>query len=324
METLGRPAAPACPPSRTMINFGRSHDQPEPVHGSRLSHWLFWALCGATILVGTFAVVPAQVQSLFSLPLPDRVPYLPLLVGLGLATLTMAVLALVPRRPVPVASNVALAIGSVLLAVQLGQITTPAVDPAPIHAPLTGEWETVAGGRSVLVSHHRTIPSVADAVDFVRIVEGHGHDGQPQRAHSWYGFGEPVLAPADGTVVSVSDVHPDEPIGQTGVTPPYGNHIVLALGPRRYAVLAHLQQGSARVAAGELVRLGQPIAAVGDSGNSLWPHLHFHVQDGPQLDDSVRTSPVTFRDVVLVRNGRETTLPAADLRRGDRIRRIDG
>jgi murein DD-endopeptidase MepM/ murein hydrolase activator NlpD len=176
----------------------------------------------------------------------------------------------------------------------------------------------------VLVSHHHTIPSVADAVDFVRIVHGHGHDGQPQRAKSWYGFGEPVLAPADGTVVSVSDVHPDEPIGQTGVTPPYGNHIVLAISPRRYAVMAHLQQGSARVAAGELVRLGQPAAAVGDSGNSLWPHLHFHVQDGPKLDDSARTVPMTFRDVVLVRNGRESTPAAADLRRGDRTRRLDG
>lgn len=104
-----------------------------------------------------------------------------------------------------------------------------------------------------------------------------------------------MLAPADGTVVSVSDVHLDEPVGQTGVTPPYGNHIVLALGPRRYAVLAHLQHGSARVAAGEVVQLGQPIAAVGDSGNSLWPHPHFHVQDGRKLDDSVRTVPVTFR-----------------------------
>jgi hypothetical protein len=274
--------------------------------------------------VGTYAVVPAQVQLLFSLPLPDRVPYLPLLVVLGLATLTMAVLALVPRRPVPVASNVALAIGSVLLVIQLGQITTPAVDPVAIHPPLTGEWETLAGGRSVLVSHHHTIPSVADAVDFVRMVHGHGHDGQPQRAKSWYGFGEPVLAPADGTVVSVSDVHPDEPIGQTGVTPPYGNHIVLAISPRRYAVMAHLQQGSARVAAGELVRLGQPAAAVGDSGNSLWPHLHFHVQDGPKLDDSARTVPMTFRDVVLVRNGLESTPAAADLRRGDRTRRLDG
>ena len=89
-----------------------------------------------------------------------------------------------------------------------------------------------------------------------------GYEGDPKRAESWYGFGEPVLALADGTVVSVSDIHPDEPIGELGQRPPYGNHIVLEIGDRRYAVLAHLEQGSARVSNGERVRLGQQIAAV--------------------------------------------------------------
>ena len=70
---------------------------------------------------------------------------------------------------------------------------------------------------------------------------------------------------------------------------------------------------------GDRVRLGQQIAAIGDSGNSLWPHLHFHVQDSPDLNDQARTVPVVFRDVVLTRNGRVSTPAAADLRRGDSI-----
>jgi murein DD-endopeptidase MepM/ murein hydrolase activator NlpD len=77
------------------------------------------------------------------------------------------------------------------------------------------------------------------------------------------------------------------------------------------------------VSEGERVRVGQQIAAVGDSGNSLWPHLHFHVQDSPDLDHQARTVPVVLSDVVLNRSGRESTPAEADLRRGDHIRRIE-
>ena len=124
-------------------------------------------------------------------------------------------------------------------------------------------------------------------------------------------------------MVSVSDIHSDEPIGKTGVTPPHGNHIVLELGDHRYAVMAHLKQGSAQVSKGERVRLGQQIATVGDSGNSLWPHLHFHVQNSPDLDLQARTVPIVFRNVLLIRNGEESTPVEADLRRGDQIRPIE-
>jgi hypothetical protein len=215
------------------------------------------------------------------------------------------------------------AIGTVFLAIHLVRIYTPPADPVAIDPPLAGEWATVAGGRSTLLSHHYSTPIVRDALDFVRLdAEGRGYEGDPRRAESWYGFGEPVLAPADGTVVSVSDIHPDEPVGELGQSPTYGNHILLQIGNRRYAVMAHLKQGSARVSKGELVQGGQQIAAVGDSGNSLWPHLHFQIQDSPDLDQQARTVPVVFRDVVLIRSGRETTPSEADLRRGDRIRRI--
>src|SRR5215213_7442389 len=289
-----------------------------------LNHWLFLALFGAALLAGTFALVPAQVGSLFSLPLPELIPYQPLLIALGLGALVMAALALVPGRRVQVATNVLVAIGTVFLAIHLVRIYTPPADPVAIDSPLAGEWETVAGGRSTLLSHHYSTPFVRDALDFVQLdEEGRGYQGDPKRAESWYGFGEPVLAPADGTVVSVSDVHPDEPIGDLGQTPPYGNHIVLEISRGRYAVLGHLKQGSARVSEGERVRLGQQIAAVGDSGDSLWPHLHFHIQDSPVIDQQARTIPVVFGDVLLIRNGRESTPAEADLRRGDHLRRIE-
>jgi Peptidase family M23 len=288
-----------------------------------LNHWLFWALFGAAILAGTFALVPALVALLLSLPLPDQIPYQPLVISLGAGALVMAALALMPRRRVQVATNVLVAIGTVFLAIQLVRIYSPPADPVAIDSPLTGEWAMLAGGRSALISHHYPTPIVSNAVDFVRLdEEGRGHDGDRKREEAWYGFGEPVLSPADGTVVSVSDVHPDEPVGNTGQKPSYGNHILLDIGGGHFAVLAHLQQGSARVSQGERVRLGEQIAAVGDSGDSLVPHLHFHVQDSPDFGEHVRTVPIVFRNVVLIRGGRESTSAEADLRRGDHIRRI--
>src|SRR5215216_2791407 len=289
-----------------------------------LNHWLFLALFGAAIVAGTFATVPALVGGLFSLPLPDRIPYQPLVIALGVGALVMAALTLVPRRRVQVATNVLVAIGTVFLAIHLVRIYTPPADPVAIDLPLSGEWAMLAGGRSSLLSHHYSTPNVRDALDFVQLdEEGRGYQGDPKRAESWYGFGDPVLAPADGTVVSVSDVHPDEPIGDLEQTPPYGNHIVLEISRGRYAVLGHLKQGSARVSEGEHVRLGQRIAAVGDTGRSLWPHLHIHVQEGPELDQQASTIPVVIGDVLLMRNGRGSRPAEADLRRGDQIRRIE-
>jgi hypothetical protein len=289
-----------------------------------LNQWLFWASFGVAILAGTFTTFPALLGSFFSLPLPERIPYQPLVISLGVGALVMAALALVPRPRVQVATNVLVAIGTVFLAVQLVRIYAPPADPVAVEPPLAGEWAMLAGGRGTLVSHHYPAANVSNAVDFMRLDgEGRGYRGDRARAESWYGFGAPVLAPADGTVVSVSDVHPDEPIGDLGQRPPYGNHIVLDIGGGRYAVLAHLEQGSARVSEGERVRVGQTIAAVGDTGRSLWPHLHFHVQEGPDLDQQARTVPVVFRDVVLIRGGRESTPAEADLRRGDHIRRIE-
>jgi hypothetical protein len=289
-----------------------------------LNHWLFWALFGAAILAGTFANVPAIVAIVFGLPLPDVFPYRPLVISLGAGALVMAALALVPRPRVQVATNVLVAIGTVFLAIQLVRIYAPPADPVAIEPPLAGEWAMLAGGRSALVSHHYPTPMVSNAVDFVRLdEEGHGYRGDPTRERAWYGFGEPVLAPADGTVVSASDIHPDAPVGNVGQTPGQGNHIVLDIGSGRYAVLAHLQRGSARVGEGERVRVGQQIAAVGDSGNSLAPHLHFQVQANPDFGEQARTVPVVFRDAVLIRGGRESTPAEADLRRGDHIRPIE-
>src|ERR687895_264318 len=143
-----------------------------------LNHWLFWALFGAAILVGTFASVPGIVGPLLGLPLPDVFPYRPLVIALGAGALVMAALALAPRPRVQVATNVLMAIGTVFLAIHLVRIYAPPADPVAVEPPLAGEWAMLAGGRSTLVSHHYLVPMVSNAVDFMRLdEEGRGYRG---------------------------------------------------------------------------------------------------------------------------------------------------
>jgi len=103
-------------------------------------------------------------------------------------------------------------------------------------------------------------------------------------------FGQPVLAVADAPVVSVVDGLPEQTPGAfptaIALDQADGNSVVLDLGEGRFALYAHLQPGSVRVRPGERVRRGQVLGLVGNSGNSVAPHLHFHVMDAPSPLDA--------------------------------------
>ena len=142
------------------------------------------------------------------------------------------------------------------------------------------------------------------AHDFVRIgANSLPYSGTGTSFTDYYAYGQPVLAAADGQVIAVLDDEPEdatllqragEPLeayvqriverqnqqlsrGARGIV---GNHIVIRHGTE-YSLYAHLKPGSVRVKPDELVTRGQEIAAVGSSGSSTEPHLHFQVCDGP-------------------------------------------
>jgi len=56
-----------------------------------------------------------------------------------------------------------------------------------------------------------------------------------------------------------------------------GNHIVMQSSQGFYALFAHLRKDSLIVKVGERVKAGQAIAAIGNSGNTIQPHLHFQL-----------------------------------------------
>jgi murein DD-endopeptidase MepM/ murein hydrolase activator NlpD len=112
--------------------------------------------------------------------------------------------------------------------------------------------------------------------------------GDPDRNRSWVFFDKPVLAVADATVVAVVDRYPDQIPNHPGpvtIRSADGNHVILRLGPHRYASYAHLVPGSIRVHQGQRVHEGQVIARLGNSGSSTGPHLHIQLSTRPSFLD---------------------------------------
>ena len=244
-------------------------------------------------------------------------------IAFWLSIAVLALLALVPHRRVFVLTNILLVFGVVFLALQVGREYLPPRNPVTIAMPLTAEWYVYSGGRGVLVNDHWTTSSQRNALDIFRVVDGSSHRDDSKRLASYYAFGKPLLAPANGRITVLLDSRPDLAIGDSDRRHPEGNYLVMDIGGGRYVMMAHLEQGSARVEVGDRVRVGQRLAQVGNSGNTSEPHLHIQVQNVPTFevsDAGVRTYPILFRNTVLVRGG-DTHVPAdVDARRNDSIR----
>lgn len=91
------------------------------------------------------------------------------------------------------------------------------------------------------------------------------------------GAGVGIQAIADGVVSEVN-------LNGGGL----GNHVILEHvidGQRVQTLYAHMQWGSIQVAVGQSVSVGTILGAVGNTGNSTGPHLHFEVHlDGTPVD----------------------------------------
>jgi murein DD-endopeptidase MepM/ murein hydrolase activator NlpD len=285
------------------------HRQMRPHLVQGLNIWLCCALLGGVIAAGgvhhartSLVLNAAQLAALFGV----------LAAGLVL----LAVVALLPRRRVQVATNVAVALFSSFLAVQLVQSSVPPTEAVVLDSPFAGEWYVYNGGRSVLINGHAS--GETNAVDFVQFgANGRTHTGGTDDPLTNYAvFGEPLLAPADGRIVTVIDHYADEPVGTIG---PRANALVLDIGGDRYVVMAHLKQGSVTVRAGDSVVSGQLLAAVGNNGNSSQPHLHLQVQDSTADANAERTYPMVFPNVDITQGGAWPWRIDGELRLGDLV-----
>jgi Peptidase family M23 len=195
--------------------------------------------------------------------------------------------------------------------------------PVVLALPFAKSWMAVNTPARRVPSHGTHFGGQTYALDFVAVNERRRTSDvrdwrtflTTEPVERFAGFGEPLLAPADGRVVAVHDGEPDLTARRSPIVAmPYlltqgsrlrqgfqavvGNHVIVELDePGAYVLLAHLRRGSVAVARDDTVTTGQRIGDCGNSGNSTQPHLHLQVMDRLDLVHS-RGLPVAFRDYV--------------------------
>lgn len=166
-----------------------------------------------------------------------------------------------------------------------------------LRLPFEGAWWVFWGGRRLEQNYHRASSLQRYAYDFIIRRGGSSHRGDGLSNDDYWCEGEPVLAPAPGTVAVAVDGVPENVPGRMNEDQKLGNHVVIDHGNGEFSLLAHLQTGSVSVDQGEAVEAGRRVGACGNSGNSSEPHLHYQLQTGPDFFAS-RSIPAPFHDYV--------------------------
>jgi len=145
-----------------------------------------------------------------------------------------------------------------------------------LQSPVFGSWSVYQGFDGL----HTHQGQWRYAIDLIQKVQGKSFEDEGLSLTDYYSYGQPVLAPAWGTVMAmVNDCQDNQP-GEINLAINWGNYLVIALDSGQSVMLAHLQKGSIRVALHQRVSPGQLVALCGNSGRSPQPHLHIHVQKG--------------------------------------------
>jgi murein DD-endopeptidase len=172
--------------------------------------------------------------------------------------------------------------------------------PAVISPPVDGNNWLAVNGPSNTSSHRRAIilingiPKIGQryAIDWVQLgPDGKTFHGNEKDNASYYAYGHPIHAVADGKIVEVTDgIAENVPnTRKLGTQITYktlaGNHVMEDLGDGHFATYAHLKPGTIKVKVGDQVHSGDVLASLGNSGNSSEPHLHFQLCDAAAVVD---------------------------------------
>lgn len=160
--------------------------------------------------------------------------------------------------------------------------------PAPVL-----DLQHVPGAPMVLPPETATLALPFASNTRWQLSQGFGGEASHRSADNWHALdfavpvGTAVLAASPGTVMEVVDGY------VAGGTDPdlkdRANRVRVLQADGCMVVYAHLQAGSARVAPGQRVVRGQPLARSGNTGWSAAPHLHLSVQCN--LDGELLTVP---------------------------------
>jgi len=170
------------------------------------------------------------------------------------------------------------------------------VTKTPLQLPFQGEWYVFWGGRTLKQNYHAVNKAQRFAYDLIIMKNGESHSGDGKKLTDYYCFGNDVTSPAAGTIVWSCDSLPNNEIGQTDSRHPVGNGVVIDHGNGEFSLIAHLQPKTQHFKVGDKVKAGDLLGKCGNSGNTSEPHVHYHLQDGPDIT-TAEGLPVTFTGI---------------------------
>jgi hypothetical protein len=193
---------------------------------------------------------------------------------------------------------------------------------ASLKLPFEGQWLVSWGGDTKELNRHHDVRNQRFAFDFLAVgEEGRTRKGRGNVNDDYFAFGREILAPADGTVTDVITGVRDNIPGSMNPYSALGNAVFIRHRRREISILAHFKFDSIKVKVGDNVKAGQVLGLCGNSGNSSEPHLHYHLQNTPIIQDG--TGIKCFFENVLV-EGEEEKQTQYSPKKGDIIESATG
>jgi len=174
-----------------------------------------------------------------------------------------------------------------------------------LSLPFVGKWLASWGGDTKELNQHHDTRNQRFAFDFLGVDEkGNTRRGQAQINEDYFAYGREISAPGDGVVTDVISGVRDNVPGSMNPYSALGNAVFIQHRDNEVSVLAHLKLGSIKVKVGDKVKTGQIIGQCGNSGNSSEPHLHYHLQNTPIIQDGTGIK-CFFQKVIVLENGKK-------------------
>ncbi len=160
----------------------------------------------------------------------------------------------------------------------------------PIKLPFWGEWY-ISQGHNDKITHK---DEWQHAWDFVIIDNNNSqYTNEGKNVEDYYCYNKPIIAPANGIVVDIVDGIDDNKIGDVNLIENWGNSIVIKHSEFLFSQVSHIKAGSFKVAVGDVVKHGDILANVGNTGRSPFPHMHFQIQATPYIGSKTIDYPIS-------------------------------
>jgi hypothetical protein len=181
--------------------------------------------------------------------------------------------------------------------------------PLALELPVRIPVVFFQGGEDSLHNLHVWNPDQRHAFDIVGWKDGGSFgDSKGQSNDDYVIWDVEVHAPVEGRIVGKKDGIRDNVPGSLNYDQPFGNYVVIERKPGVFVVLGHLRLHSIAVSVGDVVKAGDVVAHVGNSGTSTEPHLHIHAQD-KKVVKTGQGFPVVFRNYAVDGTHRDLGIP---------------